>query len=144
MSQARVVDPAELPTWTFEWGLIKPLTVAGDTEEGTVSMVHVIVLPGVGHERHNHPQSDELLYVLAGEGEQMLDDGDPFRIRAGETVVIPKGVWHSTVNTGWEPMSVLAIYAPAGPEALLKEIPGFEAVPAGRQAGLVRGKGGAR
>ncbi|HEU4600155.1 MAG TPA: cupin domain-containing protein [Solirubrobacterales bacterium] len=135
---ARVVDPAALPTWTFDWGLIKPLTVKEDTEEGTISMVHVVVLPGLGHDRHNHPEADELLYILSGEGEQMLDDGEPFRVSAGETVLIPKGVWHSTINTGWEPMSVLAIYAPAGPEKLLKEIPGFREVAAGEQAKLAR------
>jgi oxalate decarboxylase/phosphoglucose isomerase-like protein (cupin superfamily) len=139
--EARVVDPAAEPTLTFDWGLIKPLMVRGDTAEGTVSAIHVVVLPGLGHERHNHPEADEMLYVLAGEGEQVLGDGEPFTVRAGQTVVIPKGVWHSTINTGWEPMSVLAIYAPAGPEELLAELPGFREVPAGERARLVRAGG---
>lgn len=140
--QARLVDPAALPTLTFDWGLVKPLMVEDDSEDGTVSVVHVVVLPGVGHERHNHPEADEMLYVLAGEGEQMLDDGEPFPVRAGDTVIIPKGVWHSTVNVGWEPMSVLAIYAPAGPERVLAELPGVRQVPGGEQATLKRGDAG--
>ena len=66
--------------------------------------MHVILLPGKGHDRHNHPDADEILYILAGEGEQMVDDGEPFAVRAGQTVFIPKGAFHSTLNTGYEPM----------------------------------------
>jgi hypothetical protein len=57
------IDPASLPTMAFDWGVIKPL-VAGESE--TVSLMHVVLLPGQGHERHNHPDADEILYVLAG------------------------------------------------------------------------------
>jgi len=136
--KAKVLDPASVPTLSFDWGLIKPLMVGDDTAERTVSAVHVVVLPGLGHERHNHPEADELLYILAGEGEQMLDDDEPFRVRAGDSVVIPKGVWHSTINVGWEPMSVLAIYAPAGPEELFGEMPGFQSTSPGLPIHLVR------
>jgi oxalate decarboxylase/phosphoglucose isomerase-like protein (cupin superfamily) len=121
-AEARLVNPTAQPTWSFDWGTVKPLMTSADTAEGTLSTVHVVMAPGKGHERHNHPESDELIYVLSGEGEQMLDDGEPFPLHAGQTVVIPKGVWHSTVNTGWEPMVVLAIYAPAGPEWVLAEL----------------------
>ena len=41
--------------------------------------MHVVLLPGQGHERHNHPDADEILYVLAGTGEQMVDDGETVR-----------------------------------------------------------------
>lgn len=120
--KAKLVDPAAQPTWHFDWGQVKPLMTAADSDAGTLSTVHVVMQPGLGHERHNHPESDELIHVLSGEGEQMVDDGEPFPLRAGQTVVIPKGVWHSTVNTGSEPMSVLAVYAPAGPERVLADL----------------------
>ena len=60
--------------------------------------MHVVLLPGQGHERHNHPDADEILYVLAGTGEQMVDDGEPFAVRPGQAVWIPKGAFHSTVE----------------------------------------------
>jgi oxalate decarboxylase/phosphoglucose isomerase-like protein (cupin superfamily) len=138
MKHAQLVDPATLPTLTFDWGLIKPLLAKDDTAVGSMSAIHVVVLPGLGHERHNHPEADEMLYILAGEGEQMLDDGEPFPVRAGHAIVIPKGVWHSTINTGWEPLTVLAIYAPAGPEEVFAELPGFREVPAGETARIAR------
>ncbi|HVO53560.1 MAG TPA: cupin domain-containing protein [Solirubrobacterales bacterium] len=125
-AEAKLVDPTAQPTWRFDWGQVKPLMAAADSDAATVSVVHVVMDPGRGHERHNHPEADELIHVLSGEGEQTLGDQDPFPLRAGQTVVIPKGVWHSTINTGWEPMAVLAVYAPAGPEQVLAELAGTE------------------
>ena len=136
---SKFVDPASLPTWTFDWGFSKPL-VAGENTEGTgVSMMHVILLPGKGHDRHNHPDSDEILYILAGEGDQMVDDGEPRRVRPGDTVFIPKGAFHSTINTSYEPMVIIAIYAPAGAEDVLKTLPDYLEVAAGDAPALLRG-----
>ena len=96
--------------------------------------MHVVLLPGQGHERHNHPDADEILYVLAGTGEQMVDDGAPFPVGAGQAVWIPKAAFHSTVNTGWEPLALLAIYAPAGAEQALKSAARLPRGGAGRGA----------
>ena len=87
----------------------------------------MVLLPGKGHERHNHPESEEILYVLAGEGEQMLDDGgeNTFPIAAGDTIYVPTGMFHSTVNTGWQPLRLLALYNPGGAEKALRELPDF-------------------
>ena len=79
---SKLIDPAALPTMTFDWGVIKPLVAADNTDDPAVSLMHVVLLPGQGHERHNHPDSDEILYILAGTGEQMVDDGEPFAGRA--------------------------------------------------------------
>ena len=135
---SKLVDPASLPTMSFEWGLIKPLVAAENTEGTRVSVVHVVLLPGQGHERHDHPDADEVLYVLGGEGEQMVDDGEPFRVRAGQAVYVPRGAFHSTVNTSWEPMAILAIYAPAGAEGALTGLPDYREVPAGEPPALRR------
>src|ERR671916_1636814 len=120
---SKLVDPESLPTMSFDWGLIKPLVAADNTADTAVSLMHVVLLPGQGHERHNHPDSDEILYILAGKGEQMVDDSQTFPVSAGQAVWIPKGAFHSTVNTGWDPMVILAIYAPAGAEEALKGPP---------------------
>jgi oxalate decarboxylase/phosphoglucose isomerase-like protein (cupin superfamily) len=135
---SKLVDPATLPTMTFDWGVIKPLVATDNTENPAVSLMHVILLPGKGHERHNHPESDEILYILAGEGDQMIDDGEPVPARPGHTFFIPKGAFHSTLNTGYEPMVILAIYAPAGAEEVLKTLPDYREVAAGEAPGLAR------
>ena len=136
---SKLIDPAELPTMTFDWGVIKPLVSAHNVSDPGITLLHVVLLPGRGHERHNHPDADEILYVLAGAGDQMVDDGEPFAVRAGHTVFIPKGAFHSTANTGYEPLAILAIYAPAGAEQVLKELPDYREVPPGEAPALTRG-----
>jgi oxalate decarboxylase/phosphoglucose isomerase-like protein (cupin superfamily) len=137
---SKLIDPAALPTMTFDWGVIKPLVATDNTDDPAVSMMHVVLLPGQGHERHNHPASDEILYFLSGDGEQMVDDGEPFAVRPGQAVFIPKGAFHSTINRGWEPMAILAIYAPAGAEEVLKTLPDYEEVAPGQAPPLARAR----
>lgn len=87
--------------------------------------------PGKGHERHTHPDSDEILYVVRGEGAQEVAD-EKRDITTGDMIYVPEGVEHGTVNTGWEPLVLLAIYAPPGPEDVLRDLPECEIVPAGK------------
>jgi oxalate decarboxylase/phosphoglucose isomerase-like protein (cupin superfamily) len=135
---AKFVEPSSIPTWTFDWGIIKPLIATDNTEGGDCSLMHVILFPGKGHDRHNHPGSDEILYILSGRGDQMIDDGEPKPVVPGDAVWIPKGVFHSTLNTSYEPMVILAVYAPAGAEEVLKTVPDFRNVAAGNNPGVTR------
>jgi oxalate decarboxylase/phosphoglucose isomerase-like protein (cupin superfamily) len=125
------VEPNAIPTQTFDWGSIKWL-VSPESEQGAgLTFGEVVLLPGKGHDRHNHPESEEILYVLSGEGEQMVADGEPFPVKPGDTIYVPTGVFHSTHNTGWEPMRLLALYNPAGAEKVLATLPDFREEPAG-------------
>jgi oxalate decarboxylase/phosphoglucose isomerase-like protein (cupin superfamily) len=135
---SKLIDPESLPTMSFDWGLIKPLVATDNTDGPAMSLMHVVLLPGEGHVRHNHPDSDEILYILAGRGEQMVDDSDTFGVGPGQAVFIPKGAFHSTLNTGYEPMVILAIYAPAGAEQVLKTLPDYQEIPAGEAPALAR------
>jgi oxalate decarboxylase/phosphoglucose isomerase-like protein (cupin superfamily) len=121
----RCIEPDEVETQVFDWGTIKwlaePRTAGAETRFSTGV---VVLAPGKGHTRHNHPGVEEILYVVAGEGEQMVEDADgrPVRqrVRPGVLVHIPPDVYHETINTGWKPLELLAVYCPAGPEALLR------------------------
>ena len=132
------VDPKAIPTQTLDWGIIKWLVTPDRIQGAGVSFGEVVLLPGKGHVRHNHPESEEILYVLSGEGEQMVNDQEPFPIKAGDTIYIPTAIFHSTVNTGWEPLRLLALYNPGGPEKVLESLPDFREVPAGKLAQLNR------
>jgi oxalate decarboxylase/phosphoglucose isomerase-like protein (cupin superfamily) len=115
----------------FEWGAIKWFVTPDTTQGAAITFGEVVLLPGKGHERHNHPTSEEILYVLSGEGEQMLDDAPRFPVKAGDTIYVPTAMFHSTLNTGWEPLRLLALYNPGGPEKLLAALPGFGELPPG-------------
>jgi oxalate decarboxylase/phosphoglucose isomerase-like protein (cupin superfamily) len=134
----QAVDPGSVPTQTFEWGAIKWL-VTRESQPGTgLTFGEVVLQPGKGHDRHNHPDAEEILYVLSGEGEQMLDDGDPFPVRGGDTIYVPTAMFHATRNTGWQPLRLLALYNPGGSETVLRELPDFREVPAGELPGWTR------
>jgi oxalate decarboxylase/phosphoglucose isomerase-like protein (cupin superfamily) len=131
------VYPADVEAFGFNWGRLA-LTVAPEINGAKSFSGGVVDLPsGQGHARHNHPGSEEIIFVIAGEGEQMVEDqtGTPFvaKVRPGCTVYVPEGRYHATLNTGSDPMQLFVVYSPAGPEALLRELPDFKLIPkAGR------------
>jgi oxalate decarboxylase/phosphoglucose isomerase-like protein (cupin superfamily) len=60
-------------------------------------------------------------------------DGTPIYrdVTGGDMVHIPADVYHETINTGWEPLKIVATYAPHGPEAYLRSLPDVRIVPPG-------------
>ena len=132
------MDEKAYPTQTFDWGIIKWLITPESTKDADLTFGEVVLLPGKGHDRHNHPEAEEILYVLSGEGKQMVDDEEPFTVRAGDTIHVPTAVFHSTLNTGWSPLRLLALYSPGGAEKPLRDLPDFQELPAGEPPRLTR------
>lgn len=122
----------DFSTFLFDWGRIKWRISPETQADVSMSFGDVVVLPGKGHSRHDHPDADEIIYVLAGSGEQMIDDAPPFAIGPGDVFYIPKGVPHSTLNTGWATLHLLVVYNPGGPETALRDLPDFQEVEAGQ------------
>jgi len=138
MSQKKTfVQPADVETQVFDWGRLSWLSEPTVTAAERFSAGVVRLEPGKGHTRHNHPYSEEILYVISGKGLQMveLESGKVEKeIGPGTLVHIPTAVYHSTVNTGSETMELIAIYAPFGPEAELRQLPGVVLEPPARQS----------
>lgn len=126
------VEEENVETQVFDWGRLSWLSEPRVTAAEKFSAGVVVLEPGKGHTRHNHPGCEEILYVLAGRGRQIVEVEGESRERVigpGVLVHIPPDVYHSTVNLGTEPMRILAIYAPPGPEAMLREMPGVRIEP---------------
>ncbi len=125
------VEPRHVETQVFDWGRIQWLSEPRVTGARSITAGVVTLDPGKGHQRHNHPGVEEVLYVLEGEGLQMIDLGVEERrtVRAGMMIHIPADVYHETINTGNRPMKLLAVYSPPGPEALLRALPGCRIEP---------------
>ncbi|MDW4498918.1 cupin domain-containing protein [Sulfitobacter sp. D35] len=126
--------PGDVDAFGFDWGQLSVTLGPKINGAQQFSAAVVTVPPGQGHARHNHPGSEEIIFILKGEGEQMVEDEDGVphteTVRAGCTVFIPESRFHSTLNTGDEEMQIFVVYAPAGPEELLKELPDFHLIPA--------------
>src|SRR6266496_4316241 len=103
----------------FDWGTIHMLSEANITGSKSISFGTVALEQGKGHVRHNHPDADEIIYFVSGEGEQMVDDQPAVKCSGGACVWIPKAVFHSTINTGSGPLMLVVAYIPAGSEQVL-------------------------
>jgi len=121
------VEPDDVETQVFDWGRLSWLSEPRVTAAEKFSAGLVELQPGKGHDRHNHPGCEEILYVVEGTGLQVVEiDGESRErlIGPGMLVHIPPDAFHSTINKGDEPMKLLAIYAPPGPEAELRAMEG--------------------
>jgi oxalate decarboxylase/phosphoglucose isomerase-like protein (cupin superfamily) len=134
----KTIKPANVPTHSFDWGLIKWFVTPDQNQGASLTFGEVILLPDQGHDRHNHPDAEEILYVLSGEGKQMIDDQDFFTIQTGDVIYIPKGIYHSTYNSSWEPLRLLAVYNPGGSEKALTQLPDFKEIEAGKVQTFIR------
>lgn len=138
MSEKRTfVQQEDVETQVFDWGRLSWLSEPTVTAAERFSAGVVRLEPGKGHTRHNHPYSEEILYVIAGQGLQMVELAQGVvekEIGPGTLVHIPTAAYHSTVNTGTETMELLAIYAPFGPEAELRQLPGVKVEPPARKS----------
>ena len=133
---ARFVSSTDVETQVFDWGSIRWTSEPRVTAAQRFTLGVVVLHPGKGHARHNHPGVEEVLYVVDGEGEQMVEDGDGRPVRrtvcGGDTVHIPPDVYHETRNVGPGPMTLIAVYSPSGPEAVLRADPGCRVLPPGQ------------
>ena len=129
------VYPKDVDAFGFDWGRLS-LTVAPETNGAKRFSGGVVDLPsGQGHSRHNHPGAEEIIFVISGHGEQMVEDpdGNPVtqEVGPGCTIFVPESRFHSTRNTGTDPMQLFVVYSPAGPELALRTLPDFRVIKAG-------------
>ena len=125
------VEPNEVETQVFDWGNLKWLSAPNVTGGKKFSAGVVLLAPGKGHAAHSHPGTEEILYVVSGVGRQTVL-GEEKNLRPGTMVFIPEGAEHSTVNTGWETLTLIAVYDPPGPELALRELPECTVLPPGK------------
>jgi len=135
MSDQNFVHPTHVSAFGFDWGRLS-LTVGPAVNGAKQFSGGVVDLPaGKGHTRHNHPGAEEIIFVISGDGEQMVEDeaGNAVvrKVGPGMTIFVPESRFHSTLNTGSGPMQLFVVYSPAGPEEALRELPDFRLLPKG-------------
>lgn len=120
-----VIHPHQVETIVTDWTTAKVMCgpTVGDSQD--MGAVALFFEPGHGHSRHIHDDADQIIYVVSGQGEHIAESADGSsvteKIGPGSLIYIPKGSYHSTFNTGWEPMRVLAVFSPPGPVQALRD-----------------------
>jgi mannose-6-phosphate isomerase-like protein (cupin superfamily) len=75
------------------------------------SLAEATLEPGQATERHYHGVSEEIYFVLKGQGEMELD-GETRFLRPGDAVLIPARAWHTLENNGTSELRILCCCAP--------------------------------
>lgn len=76
------------------------------------SLAEATVPVGARTRLHRHDRSEEIYYILAGEGLMTLGDAS-FRVAVGDSVCIAPGTAHCIANVGDAPLRILCACAPA-------------------------------
>lgn len=77
----------------------------------TQSLAEAIVRSGQRTYLHQHHQSEELYYIMAGQGRMTLAT-EHFTVAAGDTICIPPGTPHCIENIGTEALQILCMCSP--------------------------------
>lgn len=106
----KVTDAAQLPVEQSDWGILQ-WVCNGKLLPGAEQTVGLAtILPGKRNPVHYHPNCEEVLYVISGEGTQSYD-GHTVLLKTGMTIRIPANVKHNLLNSGTEPLRTLVSFS---------------------------------
>jgi len=74
-----------------------------------VIQTRVDIDPGAVAPKHRHP-GEEIVYVIEGSIEYLLEGQPPLTLQAGEVVFIPAGTAHTVTNVGSDNAAELGTY----------------------------------
>ncbi len=105
-------DPADVSPWAETCGQIRCLIEESDQAAAEVHHVEI-----EDAKLHYHALTDEIYYVIDGEGTMVLDD-DTIELRRGVVVYVPRGVKHKAIGK----LTVLTVCMPRGVLADVHEL----------------------
>jgi mannose-6-phosphate isomerase-like protein (cupin superfamily) len=97
-------DPVAIEPWAETCGQIRPLI---EEKDGAAAEVHHVQIDNA--KLHYHAKTDEIYYIIDGQGTMILDD-DEIEVHKGVVVYVPRGVRHKAVGA----LTVLTVCIPRG------------------------------
>jgi quercetin dioxygenase-like cupin family protein len=116
--RATLSPAARAQVVSADWG---ELTWFASAELGNSSALTVgrcVLRPGRENPRHQHPNCDEVLVVLAGRIRHTLAGGEDTEMGPGDTITIPAGMAHRALNIGREDAVLLITFTSARREVV--------------------------
>ena len=97
-------DVIDVQPWAETCGEIRPLL---EERDGAAAEVHHLEITNA--KLHYHQRTDEIYYVLDGQGQMRLDDAE-IELHRGVVVYVPRGLKHKA----WGHLKVLVVCIPRG------------------------------
>ena len=105
-----VTDAAQLPVEQNAWGTLQWVCNQKLMPGAAQTVGLATTFPGKQNPVHYHPNCEEVLYVLSGEGLHSYD-GRVIPLKPGMTIRIPAQVKHNLANTGKETLRTLISFS---------------------------------
>ncbi len=105
---------ADVPAFTTKDGSeIRELLAHRNSCIEKQSLAEARLSPGQQTERHYHKLTEEIYYILEGNGEMVMGDADQRLVTPGDAIAIPPGLMHTIKNNGDVVLKFLCCCAPA-------------------------------
>lgn len=109
----KIVHESQVPEKVVPGRFLRWIADANSLQPEFLSTCVMRVSPGeTVKPAHSHPDGEELIYVISGEGKVYVD-GEVQLLESGTAVLFQKGSIHIVRNTGTDEMKVICFFAPA-------------------------------
>jgi mannose-6-phosphate isomerase-like protein (cupin superfamily) len=105
-----VIHMSEQPAQPYPWGEIHWLMSNKLDPDAAQTFGIVRINPGQKNALHLHPNCEELLYVLSGDGQGIVGD-KTVSLHPGDLLRVPAGVYHQATVTSTEPLVAVISYS---------------------------------
>ena len=106
----RNIDRAA-PFVTKDGSQIRELLAYRNSSIRNQSLAEARLPPGAGTTPHHHVKTEEIYYILEGQGSMRVGD-EICQVGPGDAVAIPPGVVHQITNSGDRQLKLLCCCAP--------------------------------
>lgn len=115
--------PGEIPVEQYGAAQICWLLNRKTAGAAELTMGRTVLPPGEGNPVHLHPNCEEALYVLGGEIEHYIRGAaqERVRLKAGEAILIPRGMVHNATNVGKGSAELLVSFSSADRMTILEK-----------------------
>jgi quercetin dioxygenase-like cupin family protein len=107
----KFITRSTIATTQSDWGSSAFLSNPTVTGASLLTVMEVILTPGMGHNFHKHPDQEEVIVVVEGRIEQWLENKRQ-ELGPGEAVFIPANIVHASFNIGDAPAKLTVVLAP--------------------------------
>jgi mannose-6-phosphate isomerase-like protein (cupin superfamily) len=97
---------------TKDTSTIRELLAPRNSRIARQSLAEASLAPGAATDAHYHPNTEEIYYLLAGEGMMAIEE-ESQRVVPGDAIAIPPGARHQIRNTGLTDLVFLCCCVPA-------------------------------
>ena len=110
---------AQARTRHDSWGSLTWLAGGAVGNASGLTLGRTVIKVGEQNPRHCHTTCEEALYLLRGRLRHTLGD-ESLTLEAGDTIVIPAGVFHNAVNIGDEDADMIVAFSSAARDFVLE------------------------